>query len=164
MALKGDIETFSPVSIFQLLANERKTGNFCISHTEKIANVFIKKGTIVYAMSNRKSARLGNILLDKGLITLKQLEEGLAVGKKQKQALGKVLVDLGYVSINELKKFIRAQVEEILLDQLALGDGHFEYNDSEMDLSGMIAINLDIMNVVMEASRRLDELAMKKGR
>lgn len=53
--------------------------------------------------------RLGDMLLDGGLITRGQLEEGLAEKDRQKCFLGQALVRLGYLSQDELISFLVKQ-------------------------------------------------------
>jgi hypothetical protein len=60
---------------------------------------------------------LGQILVELGYITIYQLEEGLAVQRKDAQAgieqkpLGQILLELGYCSPNQLIRGIQVQVE-----------------------------------------------------
>ena len=53
--------------------------------------------------------RLGDMLLDAGLITRGQLDEGLAEKDRQKCFLGQALVRLGYISQSELISFLVKQ-------------------------------------------------------
>ena len=48
--------------------------------------------------SNFKRARIGEILLDKNVITKEQLEEALEIQKRTGEKLGRILIDKGYVS------------------------------------------------------------------
>ena len=59
-----------------------------------------------------KRRKLGEILLEEGLITDKQLENALTIQKGKNKKLGKVLIELGY--INDM------QVAETLTKQLSL--------------------------------------------
>ncbi|MCP4219067.1 MAG: DUF4388 domain-containing protein [bacterium] len=158
MSLRGEIETISIISIFQLLYNDRKTGTMRIWRGDTEVSVIIRNGSIAYATSSKKEARLGSLMLDKGTITIEQLEKCLAIGKQKRQALGKVLVDQKFITLEELEKFIRTQVEEILLSVLPWPNGNYEYKDTHLNLDGMVLTQLDIMSVVLDASRRLDEM------
>jgi type IV pilus assembly protein PilB len=53
---------------------------------------------------------LGQILLEKGLITQEQLDEALQVQKNTTEQLGRILVDLGYVSERDV---LRAHAEQL---------------------------------------------------
>jgi len=162
MALKGNIDTFFLGSIFQLLRNDKKTGIFRISDGHHEATVIIKQGTIVYAMSSKRESRLGNMLLDNGIVSLEQLELCLTLGKERKQALGKVLVDQGYISLEHLQTFVHKQIKEIIFSIFNWEKGEFVYEDKQLDLSGIVITQLDIMSVLIEVSQRVDEMSVLK--
>ncbi|MCP5045877.1 MAG: DUF4388 domain-containing protein [bacterium] len=160
MGLRGNLETFLLTSILQLIHNDRKTGALQVRNDEDWVNVIIQNGAIVYAMGSNRHARLGNLLRAQGMITLEQLQVCLAEGKVKKQALGKILVDKGFLSVDQLKQFIRSQVEEIIYSLFLWNRGNFQYKDAKLNLSGLVATNLDIMEVLLEASRRIDEMSV----
>jgi len=164
MALKGNLETFLLTSILQLLHSDRKTGALHLKKGKDEVYVIMNEGAIVYAMSSRKEARLSNFLIAKGVISLEQLQECLDEGKEKKLALGRVLVDKGFISADTLQLYIRKQVEEILYSLFLWETGEFEYKDARLDLSGMVATQLDITRLMLEASRRIDEMSIFKKR
>ncbi len=53
--------------------------------------------------------RLGELLIEEGLITKEQLEEALAEAKKTGEPLGQVLIDLGYITPQDLGKVLQKQ-------------------------------------------------------
>ena len=57
-----------------------------------------------------QTKKLGEILLEEGLITEKQLEIALAESKAQGIPLGSVLVKMGFVTIKDLKEALGAQM------------------------------------------------------
>jgi hypothetical protein len=162
MSLNGNLDSFQLASILQLMHSDRKTGALQVREGERWANVIMRDGAIVYAMASHQHYRLGNLLMARGAVTLEQLQQCLDEGKKKKQALGKVLVDRGYVSTSQLMEFIRSQVEEILYSLFFWESGEFEYRDARLDLSGMVVTSLDILEVMLEASRRIDEMPILK--
>jgi type IV pilus assembly protein PilB len=60
---------------------------------------------------------LGQILLEKGLITQEQLDEGLKVQKNTSEQIGRILVDLGYVVERDV---LRAHAEQLGIPFLEL--------------------------------------------
>jgi len=160
MALKGNLETFFLTSILQLLHNDRKTGTLQVKNGDDWVNVFIEDGSIVYAMASNVEARLGSLLINREIITLEQLQECLDLGKEKKMALGKAVVEKGYLSIDQLKGFIHNQIEEIIYNLFLWDSGDFEYKDAKIDLSRVVAAKLDIMEVILEVSRRIDEMSI----
>lgn len=53
--------------------------------------------------------RLGQILLSNGTITAEQLEKGLAISEKQKVRLGEALIDLGLIDEENLADILSKQ-------------------------------------------------------
>ncbi|MEN3187146.1 MAG: glycosyl transferase, partial [Atribacterota bacterium] len=60
-----------------------------------------------------KEKRLGEILIEKGLITQKQLEEALAIQKESKALLGEILVSHGFLSPFKLYQAL-AEKEDLM--------------------------------------------------
>ncbi|MCK5324335.1 MAG: DUF4388 domain-containing protein, partial [Desulfobulbaceae bacterium] len=80
--------------------------------------------------------------------------------REKKQALGKILLDKGYISLDELEKYNRKQVEEILYNMLLWKKGKFEYKDAKLNLQRIVVTQLNPMKLILEASRRVDEMSI----
>ena len=162
MNLQGDFEGLTLASILQLLCNDQRTGILTVTNGEDNSRVFFDQGTIVYATSPLKEARLGFLLQNSGVISGQQLSKCLAYARDHRLHLGKVLVQKGYISQDTLKKYNTKQVEVILYDLLLWEKGKFEYKDARLNLTNMIVTQLNPMKLILEASRRIDELSVLK--
>lgn len=162
MNLQGDFEGLTLASILQLLCNDQKTGVLTVTSDAEESRVFFDQGTIVYATASLKEARLGFLMRTDGIISAQQLQKCLAHAKEEKMHLGKILVDKGYISLDTLKKYNTKQVEAILYNLLFWKKGRFEYKDAKLNLKGMIVTQLNPMKLILEASRRIDELSVLK--
>ncbi|MCF6246352.1 MAG: DUF4388 domain-containing protein [Desulfobacula sp.] len=162
MNLQGDFEGLTLASILQLLCNDQKTGVLTVSGDDQQSRVFFEQGTIIYASASLKEARLGFLMRNDGVISAQQLQKCLAVAKAEKKHLGKILVDKGYIALDTLKKYNTKQVEAILYNLLFWKKGRFEYKDAKLNLKGMIITQLNPMKLILEASRRIDELSVLK--
>ncbi len=160
MDLKGNFEGQNLTSIFQLLYTDQKTGFLRVSSDDKESRVYFNQGTIVYASSSMKKARLGFLMIQDGIISSKQLKECLALAKERGLSLGKILVDRGFIALQTLEKYNTRQVEEIIYNLLFWKKGKFEYKDARLNLNGMIATSLNPMKLILEASRRMDEMSV----
>ena len=160
MNLQGDFEGLTLASILQLLYNDQKTGVLTVRCDEEVSKVFFEQGTIIYASASLKEARLGFLMRNDGIISAKQLQKCLVLGRENKMHLGKVMVDKGYISHDTLKKYNTKQVEAILYNLLFWKKGRFEYKDTKLNLKGMIVTQLNPMKLILEASRRIDELSV----
>lgn len=160
MNLQGDFEGLTLASILQLLCNDQKTGVLTVTCEGEESRVFFEEGTIIYATASLKEARLGYLMRNDGVISAQQLQKCLAQAKETKSHLGTILVEKGYISIEILKKYNTQQVEMILYNLLFWKKGKFEYKDAKLNLKGMIVTQLNPMKLILEASRRIDELSV----
>lgn len=162
MALKGDLGTFYISNILQLLTEENKTGVLKLFAGKKQVEIILKDGSIVYALGAKLEFKLGNILKDNHIITDAQLKAALAEGKNKNLAIGNILVQQGLVSRETLKKYVQEQVKEVIYDVFLWGTGEFEYNDVAVNLERVIVSPLNTTRILLEASRRIDEMAIFK--
>lgn len=163
MAFRGNIETFFFSSLLQLLTNDRKTGVLHIEKEKDEVDIFIKEGSIVNAISSRSKNRLGYLLRTKGIITSEDLENSLAISRENGQKLGKVLVENNHITTEDLEKFLNNQVEETIHDLFIWEKGNFEFKESELDTKNQVVTNIDTLGIILEASRRVDEISLLKN-
>ncbi len=162
MNLQGDFEGLTLASILQLLCSDQKTGILTVTREDYESRVYFDQGTIIYASASGKHSRLGFLLSNDGLISAQQLQKCLSFAKSKNLYLGKVLVQKGYISQDTLKKYNTKQAEIILYNLLFWEKGKFEYRDARLNLTNMIVTQLNPMKLILEASRRMDELSVLK--
>lgn len=160
MALEGNLETFYLSSLFQLLSNDKKTGRLRISHDDDVVTVNFSDGTIVFATSTDNEKHLGNLLRSEGIIGDMELENYLLIARNRKKRLGEVLVEECYISKEELTRFIRMQAENILFTIFLWPNGKFRFEDCPVTYSEETDTQFDTMDLILEASRRADELSV----
>jgi hypothetical protein len=160
MSLSGNFETFYLNSILQLLHNEKKTGVFRAKKNEDEVTIYFNDGAVIYAMGSQPESRLGNLALREGLISIENLKACLPAAKEKKQALGKYLVENDYISVEDLEKLLAKQTEKIIFNLFLWNKGDFEYKDVKLSLKGMVNVRLNVLKIILEASRRLDEISI----
>ena len=162
MQLKGSFEASSLPSLLQMLVNDAKTGELRLTEGPKEVTIFLKQGNAIYAKGNQMETRLGSLLRSKGVITAQQLQECLVKASETKQAVGKVLVASGYITQEILKKVIHKQAEDVIYNLFLWDKGDFEYNDFDKAPDGIMETRLEIMGIILEATRRIDEMSVLK--
>ena len=162
MALTGDLKTFYITTILQLLHNNAKTGVLQVWRKNTQVTILVDSGAIIYAMKSKHDSRLGQLLKKQGLISDHQLKKCLSIGKRNKLTLGKVLFDEGFVSRESLEKIIFKQAQNAIFEMIFWEDGNFEYKDARINMDKLIVKKINIMTVIMEASRRIDEMNVFK--
>jgi DNA-binding MarR family transcriptional regulator len=162
MTIKGNLETFYLTSLLQMLNYDRKTGKLTIKCDVNEVQIFLHEGDIVFATETQKTNRLGDLLKNNGIISQQILNECLALSRKNKQSLGKTLVQQGYISLENLNAFLLKQAENTIYNVFLWTEGEFEYRDQGLNLKGVVGNKLNTMNLLLEASRRIDEIEIFK--
>ena len=133
MALSGNFETFDLNSIFQLLSDDQKTGVLKVRNEDKEIRIYMKDGEIIYA-----------------------------TGSHKKDRLGKVLIEQDIISPQRLKDTIQQQIEFLIFNLFLWNQGEFEYEDAALNTKGMIVARINVVSLLLEASRKIDEIAVLK--
>lgn len=159
MDLQGNIENFTLVDIFQLIATGRKSGTLGIQRDESIVMVYFEAGDVTYAYGPRETFHLGELLTDRGRITQEQLALAIQTQDRGQNAkrLGEILIDLGFIDRVDLEAVVREQVEELLFSLLAWRTGSFKFYEGQFPTREEIKVKLSVENVILEGVRRLDE-------
>ncbi|SHJ96291.1 protein of unknown function [Desulfatibacillum alkenivorans DSM 16219] len=158
MNLKGNFEPASLASILQLLSNEERTGTLHLTNGENEVKIFVLNGGVISAAGSQKQTRLGDLLRKNGMISANDLTYCLTASQQKKQALGSVLVQRGFITEEMLRETIHKQAEEVIFDLFSWKTGYFEYHDSNLVPQGALDTKIDIMNIIMEAMYRIDEM------
>ena len=110
-------------------------------------------GRVVYARSSNPDERLGESLLLRGKITVRQYLEAsklIAPGRR----LGTILIELGAIESDDLMGAIEHHVKEILLDVFTWTHGEYELVMTEPGKDDVITLNLSTESLILEGIRR----------
>ncbi len=162
MSLKGTLETFHLASLLQLLSNDQKTGVLKVNDGKSESRIFMQDGVIIHASSSREELRLGRLLINRGVLTEAALERCLQLAEVSGRKLGGVLVKEELLSLENLRKILHIQVKEVLYSLFLLKEGQFEFKDVPLNVEGKLVTKMNTMEVVLKASRRIDEWSVIK--
>jgi len=161
--LRGNLKSMGIATLLQILALENKSGILQFNRGPLRSAICFRNGQIIAASGNEWK-KLGEMILSGGLISSEKLEEALQGSKKSGKRLGEVLLALGYISHMTLKEFIRQQIREAVLDLFLWQEGHFEYQDCPVDFDQRGIGEINIMELILEGARRIDEYVEKQGK
>ncbi len=159
MGIKGKLETVSLPDLFQLLSIGRKTGTLTISNDYSRKEIAFKEGKVVHSSSSKEEESLGNLLLKKGIISEADLGKALKVGRERGKRLGRVLIELGLAPEGEIASLLRHQAEESIYDLFGWDKGEFSFEEGKLPPAGDFIPPLEVMSLVMEGTKRMDELS-----
>jgi hypothetical protein len=155
--LTGTLDEFALADVFRLVSWAKKTGELAIDRSAGHGKIFFRDGDVYYAESSISREPLGQKLIRSGVLTEGQLMKALDANAQSGARVGQILVDNGWVTEQQLQSALRQQIEDAVFDLLRweLGDFRFEAG-VEADIEVQISVSVE--NLIIEASRRLDEL------
>lgn len=148
--------------LFDLKQNEMN-GILELRKEAIIKKIFIKKGDIIFATSNKTEDRLVEIMLKTGRITDDQYYQLINFSEKTGKSHGAAIVALGYLKFDELTSVIRNQIEEIILSLFQWEDAKFIFFDGHVFPDKIIEIRLDITNIVYNGYKRISNIVYIKN-
>ncbi|HEY3322382.1 MAG TPA: PQQ-binding-like beta-propeller repeat protein [Planctomycetota bacterium] len=176
MNLKGELDSIGFAQLLQTLASQRATGVLTVRSDLGEKVIAIAEGEIaVLSDKLAERARIGDLLVARGLLTETQLDEALKIqrGTQQRSRLGDVLIKQGMVKPQQIVDSLRFQVEEEIYDLFTWKNASFEF-DGEQSLDEAASkestdttlqrMLIDPQLLVAEASRRAADWELIEGR
>jgi hypothetical protein len=159
MILWGKIQDFSIFSILQFLATYRKTGTLEIQDFEEFGYIYMTDGKVDAISLPLSDDLLGNRLVAAGALTQEQLKEALMAYAEQKspEPLGVLLMKQGYTDRRTLQEIVNRQTYDQALQLSNWTTGTFKFVVSEQAVQFPITPSITVQELLLDASRRLDE-------
>ncbi len=158
MALKGNLRDFSTTQLLNLINLARKTGTLTVNTRDAQARLCFKEGKLIYAVLDGQADHLAAMLQRSGRLTEEQVRaiETRADIENDKE-LGLLLMNAGYVSKEDIVGSVRAYILNNVYPLFTWVDGTFNFEANKLPFRNRITIPIDLENVIMEGSRRLEE-------
>jgi hypothetical protein len=153
LTLRGSIEDTSVPELLKSVLGSGETGVLTFRKADVTKSVHLHMGRVVYARSSNPDERLGEDLLLRGKISVRQYLEAsrlIAPGRR----LGTILVELGALEPEDLLAAIEHHVKEILLDVFTWSTGEYELVMTEPGKDDVVALNLPTEGLILEGMRR----------
>lgn len=154
MPLSGDITTFSLSAVGRLIHSEKKTGVLQVTTGVHYANIYFKKGDIIFVESDlAEDVSLGSLLRANKLVSKENIEKALTVARQTGKRLGVILIDQGHISQMKLVNILHYQFKEVIAKVLAWEAGDFTYSDGLSNYIEDIRLEIDPIRLVAEAQK-----------
>src|SRR5918994_443756 len=155
--LKGTLDDFTLPDIFRLMSLAKKTGRMDVSRGAGSGRVFFNEGDVYYAESSLSREPLGQKLIRARALTESQLNKALDMHSQTGERVGDILIESGMVTSDQIEDAVAQQIEDAVFDLLRWDLGEFTW-EAGAELEVEVPISVSVENLIMEASRRLDEL------
>ena len=158
MALKGNLRDFSTTQLLNLINLAHKTGTLTIGSGKVEARLCFKEGKLIYATLDGQSDDLAAMLRRAGKITEEQARAIQAqTDVKNDKELGLLLINAGCVNQDDIVVSVRSHILSNVYSLFTYSEGTFHFESNVMPFGDRITIPIDLENVIMEGSRRLQE-------
>ena len=159
MELEGTLRAFSLPDILQFLSMGKMTGILSIWREAYNISLTVKEGKIVNSSTLDRPCKLGDMLVYRGFIKRRDLEEVLNAqqGLDRGKLVGQILVERDIISKQTLRDALKLQLEEEIWELFLWKDGQFKFEQKlDVDTSNIV-VEIDIEPLLIEGSRRQDE-------
>jgi tetratricopeptide (TPR) repeat protein len=151
---KGSIEDITVFDLYRQLYLARQTGILELRQREMLKSIIFRNGSIVFAIANQDSDKLGTFLIGQGKITASQLEKVLEVSQGGMR-LGQAAQDFGFLNPEELDRFVRMHQSEVAISSLAWASGSFCFQPGQRTDYEDVYVELSTAEIIFEGVRRI---------
>lgn len=127
---EGTLDQVDVADLVHEVGKRRFTGRLLLERAEDRVVVSVEQGQLVFASSSDADHRLGPMLLRRGVITLRQMEDAV-----QRQTPGKrfgtVLVECGVLEPTQLVRGVMDQTREIILHAFRWTSGSYRLSEGK---------------------------------
>lgn len=158
VSLQGNIAVIELNNIFQFFDYATASGELRVVGEHNNASFFFQKGILIFGALSVNQKKIGDMLVDSGIITALQLAQGLKFhaehGKRRR--LGDILVKKGFVKFEELAELLQVQAREAFFETLKWKSGMFFFYANQYPSKEEILINERIDHLLLEGIVRMD--------
>jgi hypothetical protein len=153
LSLGGDLRAMPLDDVLLWVASRRKTGTLHVERGEVRKLLVFEEGALQYGSSSDPREKLGQLLVQRQLVSELQLRSALRRQEHSGIQLGILLVSDGALSSEQLCRTLRAKAEQIAHDLFLWEDGSFVFQLGA--LRGIpLRANLDTLALIEQGKRR----------
>jgi hypothetical protein len=158
MSLQGVLTDFGVADVFQLIAQQRKTGVLDVERSGRLLEVYFRDGAVVRARpaERRPDASLADFLLRTGVISEPVLADAQRTQEQTLESLPRVLVAASAVRPEVLERVARLVSEETIFELFQWEDGAFRFRPRPVESEEGDRV-LGAEQVLLDAMRMCDE-------
>jgi hypothetical protein len=140
--------------LVQYLHEQRWSGSLTLTNAGVGKSVTVQDGRLVFASSSDRDDRLGEVLLRRGRISLRQFTDaGKAIGPGKR--LGAILVEQGILTPKDLVKAVIEHTQEIIWGAFQWTEGRYRLQEGQTSAEA-ITLKISTPDLIMEGVRRIE--------
>ena len=151
---RGDLAVTPLAEILATIHRYRVPGIISVSRGNRVRRFFVDEGLVVYAASNEKELGLVPYLLRQGTLDEETGREAEARRARDGQRMGQILLQMGVVTPERLNEAIAGLIREMLLGALEWDGGEVLFEVGVHRAANFVPANLPIPVLVLQGIRR----------
>jgi hypothetical protein len=152
---EGSLATSDFPDLVQALYACHASGNLTLTHGGVGKSVVLEDGRLVFASSSSADDRLGELLLRRGRINLRQfVEAGQAVAPGKR--LGAILVEQGVLTPKDLVRAVVEHTQEVIYSLFGWTEGRYRFEAGPEATREAITLKMSTPDIIMEGIHRIE--------
>lgn len=158
-SLRGNIEDFGMADVFQLIAQQRKTGVLEFVRKGDKIQIQFDHGLVVGAVHAETAAgsHFGEMLLRCGFVTRERFDEFVEEGKRTCKSMPRIALEKEVLSPAELRELEDLITSETLFDLLRWSEGDFDFHAMPVKHDRQRGELIPTDHILMDGLRMVDE-------
>ncbi len=153
---KGDLKEISYPKLLLNLYRDKRSGVLIVNSRVKL-KVYLAEGIPIFAEGGEFETALGKMILDSEKISKADHERAVDIAVKKKQRIGDVLVEMGLVSPHELNESLELQLREKLIRGFNCLQGTYSFKPKSDFVGRIVGHRINLHQVLYEGVKRFVE-------
>lgn len=157
LEVSGNILPDTIPLLVHTLHRKRKTGILRVREADREKCLYLRDGRILFATSTDPSDRLGQVLLQEGMVAFSDVVRETERAIRAKKRLGTVLMEREILAPNVLVEAVRCQVTQIVNDVFQWNQGTCEFFAGELPSEEITTLTKETDEMILEAMRSIQD-------
>ena len=153
---EGILSTTTFPGLVYSVLRRKETGVLTLTGDTIEKSIYVQSGRPVFATSNDRDDRVGQIFFKAGLVSLEGLMGALERAAEEGKRLGTVLVEMELIEAHDLVEGVRCQVRNIVCSLFLWTRGRYRYRPGDLPTDEVITLKLSAGNTILEGIRRIE--------
>ena len=159
MALKGNLEDFGTTQLLNLVHLARKTGALHLQQDSTASDLFFHEGRLIHAIMTGNDGLLTSMLVRGGKLSAEQAQAiQTRSSERDDKRLAMILIQNGYISREDVVQSATRYILDIVYRLFTWTEGRFAFEPNKHPDKGRLTVPIELSNVIMEGSRRVQEI------
>jgi hypothetical protein len=155
---RGDLSQVPLAEVLATIHRYRVPGILTLTRDARIRRIVLEEGGVAFATSNEREVSLGMYLLKTGVLNAETAREADARRSRGGLRLGQVLLQMGVLTPEKLNAAVAAQVREILWGAFDWTEGEVVFEVGAHPPVELGRMDLPIPEVILEGIRRTTDV------